>query len=68
MGSDDVRFSRGGCVGAENGATSVPPIVEPLSDVGGREAVFIGAILGETEPEVPEIRMGRSPPAQSLFT
>jgi hypothetical protein len=55
-------------MGAENGATSVPPIVEPLSDVGGREAVFIGAILGETEPEVPEIRMGRSPPAWSLLT
>ncbi len=40
----------------------------PLSNLGGREAVFIGAILDETEPEVPEIRMGRSPPARSLLT
>jgi hypothetical protein len=59
---EDVRFSRGGRVGAENGASRVPPIVEPSSDVGGREAAFIGAILGETEPEVPEFRKGRSPP------
>ena len=49
-------------MGAENGATRMLPIVEPLSDVGGREAAFIGAILGETEPEVPEFRKGRSPP------
>ncbi len=46
----------------------MPPIVEPLNDVGGREAVFIGAILGESELEVPEIRMGRSPLARSLLT
>jgi hypothetical protein len=54
-------------VGAENGTTRVPPIVEPLSDVGGREAAFIGAILGETEPEVPEFRKGRSPPGRRLL-
>ena len=52
---------------AENGATRMPPIVEPLSDVGGREAAFIGAILGETEPEVPEFRKGRSPPGRRLL-
>ncbi len=54
--------------GAKNGATRVPPIVEPLSDVGGREAAFIGAILGETEPEISEIRKGRSPPGRRLLT
>jgi hypothetical protein len=47
----------------------MPPIVEPLSDVGGRKAAFImiGAILGETEPEVPEFRKGRSPPGRRLL-
>jgi hypothetical protein len=38
------------------------PLSNLWSDVGGREAAFIGAILGETEPEVPEFRKGRSPP------
>ncbi len=52
---------------AKNGSTRVPSIVEPLGDVGGREAVFMGAILGETGPEVPEILMGRGPPAWSLL-
>ena len=45
----------------------MPPIVEPSSDVGGREAAFIGAILGETEPEVPEFLKGRSPPGRRLL-
>ena len=39
-GSEDVRFSRGGRVGAENGATRMPPIVEPLSDVGAARPLF----------------------------
>ncbi len=39
-GSEDVRFSRGGRVGAENGATCMPPIVEPLSDVGAARPLF----------------------------
>ena len=55
-------------MGAENGATRMPPIVEPLSDVGGREATFIGAILGETETEVPEFRKGCSPPGRRLLS
>ncbi len=44
-----------------------PPMSNLLGDVGGSKAVFIGAILGETGPEVPEIRMGRSQPARSLL-
>ncbi len=54
-------------MGAENGATRVSSIVEPLGDVGGHEVEFIGAILGENEPEVPKIRLGRSPPARRLL-
>ncbi len=56
-------------VGAEMVQPMCIPIIEPLSEVGGSETVFLGAILGEAGPEVPEIRMGRSPPraARSLL-
>ncbi len=42
-------------MGAENGATPLHPIVEPLSAQAAAQAVFIVAIPSESEPSRAEL-------------
>ncbi len=48
VGSDRQPFSLGGWVGAENGATPLNFIVEPMDVRAAARAVLIRAILGES--------------------